>query len=168
MKKSQFLLLSLVVIACGCGQGGQHPAPPAERPLQKAMTEGRNPLRSESIALGIGGATIEVEVAGDSDGTQLGLMFRKELAPDAGMWFEFPEEDYLRFWMRNTQVPLSIAYVDGQGVIANIEDMTPFDESQVRSRRKVRYALEMNRGWFEKKGIKAGDKVRIGRKRKGV
>lgn len=132
-------------------------------PWEKAFYEGENPQRPDLIALEIGGATYEVEVAGDVFGKQLGLMFRKELPPDSGMWFEFPETDFRRFWMQNTFIPLSIAFVDEAGVITNIEDMIPLDESAVRSKRKARYALEMQRGWFKNKGIKQDDKIRIGK-----
>lgn len=135
-------------------------------PLAQALVNGTNPQREERIALEIAGTTCEVEVAGDAHGTQLGLMFRRNLGEDEGMWFEFPDQDYLRFWMKNTPSPLSIAFVDSKGVIANIEDMVPFDESTVPSKRRVKYALEMPRGWFKMKGIKAGDTVKIGKKRK--
>jgi uncharacterized membrane protein (UPF0127 family) len=89
-------------------------------------------------------------------------MYRKELGPDEGMWFEFPDVDFRQFWMRNTRVPLSIAYVEEKGEIINIEDMIPYDETKVYSKRKAKYVLEMKRGWFAKKGITAGDLIQRG------
>ncbi|MCG3198441.1 MAG: DUF192 domain-containing protein [Candidatus Omnitrophica bacterium] len=155
----------LFVALLGCGGGDPPAREPRVHPLAQAMVDGTNPEREELIALVIGGATYEVEVAGDAYGTQLGLMYRRNLRENEGMWFEFPDQDFLRFWMKNTPSPLSIAYVDSKGVIANIEDMVPFDESTVPSKRKVKYAWEMPRGWFKQKGIKAGDTIRIGKKK---
>jgi uncharacterized membrane protein (UPF0127 family) len=129
------------------------------------MRDGFNPTREEAISLGIGDATIEVEYAGAGFGSNLGLMHRTSLGPDEGMWFEFPDEDFRGFWMKNTRIPLSIAFVDSKGRIGNIENMIPYDESRVRSRYKAKYALEMNQGWFKRKGIKAGDIIRIGKKK---
>lgn len=159
---NRLFLVFFLSLNLGCGNS-QPPQPqPSINPWEQAFYKGENPQRPEMIALGIGAATIEVEVAGDEYGKQLGLMFRKEMPADAGMWFAFPETDFRRFWMQNTFIPLSIAYVDEGGVITNIEDMIPLDESPVRSKRKARYALEMNRGWFKKKGIKPEDRIRIG------
>jgi uncharacterized membrane protein (UPF0127 family) len=130
------------------------------------MNEGKNPLRDTRIALGIGEATIEVEVAGRGAGMNLGLMFRETMGENEGMWFEYPDPEFLSFWMHNTKLPLSIAFVRENGVIGNIENMIPYDETSVRSKYESRYALEMNRSWFEKNGIKAGDTIRIGKKSK--
>jgi len=129
------------------------------------MREGKNPQRPEVISIGIGDSTIEVEIAGEGAGLNLGLMFREELGADEGMWFTFPEEDFRRFWMKNTKIPLSIAFVDGGGRIGNIEDLDPYDESQVFSKYKAKYAWEMNRGWFERNGVEPGMAIRLGRKK---
>ncbi len=158
------LVFPLVLLACGKTEDSSRKTTGGD-PWRQAYNQGVNPQRPEIISLGIGEATYEVEVAGKDYGLMLGLMYRQDLGPDEGMWFEFPDEDFRGFWMRNTRVPLSIAYVDGKGEISNIEDMIPFDETRVLSKRKVKYALEMNRGWFRAKGIKAGDKVRIGEKK---
>lgn len=159
------LLVSVTLGLSGCGQPDGSRGLISGDPWRQAYEQGTNPQRQELISLGIKDVTYEVEVAGGEYGLMLGLMYRKELGPDKGMWFEFPEEDFRNFWMRNTRVPLSIAYVDSRGEISNIEDMIPFDESRVLSKRKVKYALEMKRGWFQEKGIKAGDVVRIGTKK---
>jgi len=151
------------LLACGKAESPSGAGP--DDPWQRAYYQRTNPQRPEVISLGIKGATYEVEFAGKDYGLMLGLMYRKDLGPDEGMWFEFPDEDFRGFWMSNTRLPLSIAYVDARGEISNIEDMIPFDESRVLSKRKVKYALEMKRGWFQTKGIKAGDMVTIGKKK---
>ena len=87
-------------------------------------------------------------------------MFRESLPPDAGMLFVFPHERVLSFWMKNTPLPLSIAYADREGRIVRIADLEPHDERGVSSGRPALYALEMNRGWFKRKGVMAGDRLR--------
>jgi len=87
-------------------------------------------------------------------------MFRKNLPSDAGMLFVFESEQRLSFWMRNTYIPLSIAYIDARGVIREILDMAPLDDSVTYpSRYPVKYALEVNRGWFASRGITPGCRV---------
>ncbi len=94
-------------------------------------------------------------------------MFRQHLADDSGMLFIFDEDAMHRFWMKNTYIPLSIAFIDRNGIIADILEMTPHDTTTpYRPTRPVRYALEMNSGWFVSKGIRPGDTV-IGIPRRG-
>jgi uncharacterized protein len=102
---------------------------------------------------------LKVEVAADVNTRTIGLMNRFSLAPDSGMLFVFPQSEQLGFWMRNTFIPLSIAYVDSNGVILNIADMKPKDESTHPSKGPAMFAIEMKQGWFKDKGIVAGDKV---------
>ncbi len=86
-----------------------------------------------------------------------GLMFRKSLDENRGMLFFFEGDEYLHFWMKNTYIPLSIAYIDSNGTITEILDMEPLDETRAYpSKKPSRYALEMNRGWFRKNGISPG------------
>jgi uncharacterized membrane protein (UPF0127 family) len=83
------------------------------------------------------------------------------MAPDSGMLFVFDSDDFQRFWMKNTLIPLSIAYVTRDSLITDILEMAPLDTTTpYRSSRAVRYALEMNSGWFQTRGIKPGDTVR--------
>ena len=167
MKTRRAIPALLALLWLGCSETTGKPDGAGEAPnYARAMARGENPRRGEVIALGIGDATYEIEVAGQGDGLSLGLMFRPRMGADEGMWFEFPNEDFQRFWMRDTKIPLSIAFVDSKGRIGNIEDMVPYDESHTHSKRKVKYALEMNRSWFVKKGIEAGDEILIGRVRK--
>jgi uncharacterized membrane protein (UPF0127 family) len=86
-------------------------------------------------------------------------MYRFSLPADHGMLFVFPAPQPLGFWMRNTYIPLSIAYLDADGRILNIEDMAPRDESSHPSRGLALYALEMRKGWFADKGIGVGARV---------
>jgi uncharacterized protein len=102
---------------------------------------------------------LKVEVAATGETRTIGLMNRFSLAPDSGMLFVFPQSEQLGFWMRNTFIPLSIAYVDTKGVILNIVDMKPHDESSHPSKGPAMFAIEMKQGWFKDKGIVAGDKV---------
>ncbi|MDR2032080.1 MAG: DUF192 domain-containing protein [Azoarcus sp.] len=112
-----------------------------------------------SARLETGGVAIEVEVAVGSADRELGLMYRSRLAPDRGMVFVFPADTRLCMWMRNTLIPLSVAFLDGEGRILNIEEMTPQTDDSHCARAPARYALEMNRGWFRAHGVQAGEVV---------
>jgi len=102
---------------------------------------------------------IRAEVAADMSSRSQGLMHRKSLAPNAGMLFVFDEAAPHCMWMKNTFIPLSVAFIDAQGVIINIADMTPHSEQSHCAARPAVYALEMTQGWFAQRGIKAGAKL---------
>lgn len=102
---------------------------------------------------------IEAEVAADSQNRQIGLMNRKSMPPQRGMLFVFTEKNTHCMWMRNTFIPLSVAFIDEQGVIINIEDMQPQTENNHCAKVPARYALEMNLGWFAQRAIKPGTKL---------
>jgi hypothetical protein len=102
---------------------------------------------------------ITAEVASNDATRARGLMFRKALAPNHGMLFVFPSAAAHCMWMRNTLIPLSVAFLDDDGVIVNIADMQPHSERNHCALRPVRYALEMTQGWFEQRGIKPGTKL---------
>jgi uncharacterized membrane protein (UPF0127 family) len=102
---------------------------------------------------------IRAEVANTPDKRSTGLMFRQSLAPNHGMLFVFDEPDRQCFWMRNTLLPLSIAFIEDDGTIVNIENMAPQTEDAHCSRKAVRYALEMEQGWFAARGITHNQKV---------
>lgn len=99
---------------------------------------------------------IEAEVAANQADRSQGLMNRHALAPNQGMIFVFPVSATHCFWMKNTPLPLSIAFLDEQGRIINIDDMAPQTEDNHCPTRPARFALEMNRGWFAARGLKAG------------
>lgn len=112
------------------------------------------------MELNAGFHRIEAEVAADMNNRSQGLMFRKSLAANQGMLFVFPQVDRHCMWMRNTLVPLSVAFLDEEGRILNVEDMQPQTETSHCAAAPARFALEMNLGWFASKGLKPG--VRIG------
>lgn len=111
------------------------------------------------VTLKIDGHSVEAEVANKESTRMTGLMFRREMDKDHGMIFVFPDSEIRAFWMKNTIIPLSIAYMDGKGVILNILEMPPETEDTFYSAGQAKYALEMNTGWYKKNGVKAGDSV---------
>ena len=102
---------------------------------------------------------ITVEIADTQETQEKGLMWRESMDEDHGMLFVYDRDSRKSFWMKNTKIPLSIAYVGADGTIREIYDMEPLSTRIVDSRYSVRYALEVNQGAFERHGIKAGDKV---------
>ena len=106
-------------------------------------------------------AVVKAEIARTKEEQQKGLMFREELPDGEGMLFIYENDQVLSFWMKNTYIPLSIAYITYNGVITDIKDMFPHDERSVVSSRSVRYALEVPQGWFSRAGVKTGDIVII-------
>jgi uncharacterized membrane protein (UPF0127 family) len=101
------------------------------------------------------------EVAFTQRGRTIGLMFRDALDKDHGMLFIYPQEQNLEFWMKNTKIPLSIAFINSKKIITQIDSMTPYSLMGHTSKEKVKYALEMEQGWFRKNGIETGSKVSL-------
>lgn len=120
---------------------------------QESMTEFR------VIPLTAGIHVIRAEVALAPDERSKGLMFRKALGPNQGMVFLFDQPAVQCMWMRNTLIPLSVAFIADDGHILNVEDMAPQTEDNHCAAKPARYALEMNKGWFAKHGIVAGAKI---------
>jgi len=112
-----------------------------------------------TLELRIGSNRLVAEIAATPETRTYGLMNRFSLKPDHGMLFVFDAPQPLAFWMKNTYVPLSIAFIGADGRILNIEDMAPRTESTHPSRGAALYALEMKKGWFAERGIGAGDRV---------
>ena len=117
------------------------------------------PQRLATASLAAGMHNIVAEVARLPREREIGLMYRKQMAAHEGMLFIFETPATQCFWMRNTYLPLSTAFLDDEGRIVNIEDMAPLTENSHCSSRPVRYVLEMNQGWFAKRGLKPGFKV---------
>ncbi len=111
------------------------------------------------VTLTIDGHAVEAEVANKESTRMTGLMFRSEMEKNHGMIFVFPDAQIRAFWMKNTLLPLSIAYMDSRGVILNILEMPPETEDTFYSTGQAQYALEMNTGWYKNNGVKAGDQV---------
>jgi len=108
------------------------------------------------IALAIGGHVVNAEVVATPEGRERGLMFREKLGKNDGMLFVFDQVGYHGMWMRNTLIPLSVAFVDEKGKILNIAEMLPHSEVTHRAAGPARYALEMNAGWFRKRNLESG------------
>jgi uncharacterized membrane protein (UPF0127 family) len=177
MKRAFALLMTALLIA-GCGgtdpggsSGGNGEGEEARssgggggkvvEPISQAPSPPSGTVRI--AASGGGGVEVEVEVADDTDEMAKGLMGRTALAEDAGMLFVYPEERELSFWMRDTLIPLSIAFMDGEGRIIDIQDMKALDDRppHYTSAEPARYALEVNEGFFEERGVEVGDRARL-------
>jgi len=118
------------------------------------------PQKLPSIRLNAGIHNIQAEVAQSPDERSTGLMFRKEMGTNEGMLFAFEQPAQQCFWMKNTLLPLSIAFIADDGSIVNIDHMKPQTLESHCSTKPVRFVLEMNEGWFDKRGIKPGTKLR--------
>jgi uncharacterized membrane protein (UPF0127 family) len=104
-------------------------------------------------------AELKVEIAQTPEQRQRGLMFRQSLPDGEGMYFVFEKEEYLSFYMKDTRIPLTIAYITKDGLIESIQDLTPLDEQPAYSSSPAQFALEVKRGWFEENGVRPGDRV---------
>ena len=142
MISAKYFLCPAILIALCIGLTGTAPADPL-------LTY---PLR-------IRNHEIRAEVANTEASRRRGLMFRDRLGENSGMVFSYPEAGVNAMWMKNTPIALSVAFIDRNGRILNIEDMDPFSEKTHASAGDAAYALEMNRGWYRKRRIKAGDRV---------
>ena len=112
------------------------------------------------VTLHIGAVTLEAEVADETDERTTGLMGREQLAEGKGMLFVFREPQAMSFWMRDTLVPLSIAYINATGIVREIHDLKPLEETPARSAfRDLLYALEVPQGWFQRNKILPGDRI---------
>jgi len=114
----------------------------------------------DAVTLSAGMHNIRAEVARTPLQTQTGMMLRTEMAPHEGMLFAFDGLERRCFWMKNTLLPLSIAFIADDGRIVNLADMQPQSEQSHCSTEPVRFALEMNQGWFAKRGIKPGARLK--------
>jgi uncharacterized membrane protein (UPF0127 family) len=117
------------------------------------------PQKLQTIQLNAGMHLITAELARTPEQRTIGLMFRKSMGANEGMLFSFEEASEQCFWMKNTLIPLSVAFVADDGTVVNIEDMKPQTLDGHCSAKPVRYVLEMNDGWFAKRGIKPGSKI---------
>lgn len=123
-------------------------------------TEGIPQTDLPQVELRIGSAVATVQVADENTERQKGLMYHRELGENQGMLFVFARPQPVSFYMRNTFVPLSIAYINATGMILEIHDLTPLEETPVRSRfPTIQFALEMPQGWFTRNRILPGDRI---------
>jgi len=150
------LVLAAFMPLSGCG-GSRAAAQGAPQGPTKP-----NPTLKTAL-LKAGGASILAELALTADEREKGLMFRKDLPEGKGMLFVFESDQRLAFWMKNTTIPLSLAYLSSDGTIREIRDLEPLSLAPVQAERSVRYALEAPRGWFERAGLKVGDRFELPR-----
>nr|WP_246480448.1 DUF192 domain-containing protein [Inhella gelatinilytica] len=115
--------------------------------------------RLATVPLRAGMHQIQAQLAIEPEQRALGLMHRRDMPQHEGMLFVFEGRDIQCFWMRNTLLPLSIAFLADDGRIVSLAEMKPLDETSHCSKEPVRYALEMNQGWFAKRGLKAGARI---------
>jgi uncharacterized protein len=114
-------------------------------------------MRTQTLTIGF--FKVTAEIAQTPQERARGLMGRQSLAPNHGMLFVFDTPGRQCFWMRNTPLPLTVAFIDARGTITSFADMTPFSEQAHCSTVPVRFALEMEQGWFKKRGVLVGDTV---------
>lgn len=112
-----------------------------------------------TVQIRVGGVPAEVEIADTDALRQRGLMHREALPENHGMLFVYADAAVRSFWMRNTEIPLDIAFIDGNGYVVNIEQMEPHTDRNYYSQGPMMYALEMELGWFEKNGVGPGDRL---------
>ena len=112
-----------------------------------------------AVTLHVGMHNIRAQLAATPQQRQIGLMYRQDMPSHEGMLFVFEEAGQQCFWMRNTLMPLSIAFLADDGTVVNIADMKPQTDDSHCSARPVRYALEMNQGWFARRGVKPGTRI---------
>ncbi|MDX1389091.1 MAG: DUF192 domain-containing protein [Acidobacteriota bacterium] len=163
--RSAAFWLGFWAVACGSadGQNGMNadggvPATPAAQ--ERAANADDTPSEvGETFPIRVAGIEIQVEIADDEAERSKGLMFRESLPENGGMLFVYESARPLGFWMRNTLIPLDIAYIDEQGRIVDIQSMEPGDETTHWSSSDAMYALEMNIGWFEENQVTVGDLV---------
>jgi len=117
-------------------------------------------VAEQRVKLVVNGHEIAASVANTYTLRKKGLMNRRSLAENEGMLFVFPKADYYSMWMKNTLIPLSVAFIDQNGVIINIEEMTALSLDQHTAQKPAKYAVEMNAGWFYRHEAKTGDPVR--------
>nr|WP_245909383.1 DUF192 domain-containing protein [Sphaerotilus hippei] len=124
-----------------------------------ASAQEARPQRLATVTLTAGMHLISAEVAASPREREIGLMHRPNMPANAGMLFVFEEKSVQCFWMKNTLLPLSIAFLGDDGRIVNIADMQPMTETSHCSKSPVRYTLEMNQGWFAKRGLATGSRI---------
>jgi uncharacterized protein len=166
MKCWRLALVLLVVLLAGCSSAadGQDGHSPNDTAAGKTTDSGTPDLPTVTIDAS-GGKEVEVrvEIADGPFEQQRGLMYRTSLGEDRGMLFVYRREQPLSFWMKNTRIPLSIAYIDSKGRITDILDMKPLDDKPPHyvSSGPVQFALEVNQGFFDEHGVKVGDRARL-------
>lgn len=162
--KTLFIYIALLAfLAAGCGgETSSTDSKPADTGAQTTVAASQ--LKPMTIdASGGEQVKVRIEVADDEAEREKGLMDRTSLGKNRGMLFVFPDEEVRSFWMRNTLIPLSIAYIDSEKRIIDLQDMKALDDQppHYTSAKPAQYALEVNKGFFDEHGVKVGDKVEL-------
>ncbi len=171
MKYAALLLVLAVLVLSGCSGEEQDPAASDKEAStgSSGASSRKNSAKNEELrtvtinASGGEEVKVRVEIADDSAEQAKGLMNRTVLGEDRGMLFVFKEEDTLSFWMKNTLIPLSVAYIDSQGRIVDIQKMEPLDDEPPNyvSAEPAQYALEVNQDFFEERGVEVNDMAEL-------
>ena len=155
MQRPVLALFALFAIVAFVACGGDDTARPTPAPTDSVGA----PLRSLSLIGSTRTAEVKVEIASTFEERAVGLMFRQSLPTDTGMLFIYPDDQTSGHWMRNTYIPLDIAYVDARGLVIEVRQGKPLDETPLRPQKPYRFALEMTVGWFESHAL--GQEIRI-------
>ena len=161
-----YRLLAVLLVLCGCEQ-----SPPKSTPVQstnRSLLFSDTPghldhaqPRLRTMKLWLGPKEITAELAINDVERNTGMMFRDKMEENEGMLFIFPQPALVSFYMRNTYVPLSCAYIGPDGTILEIHDLKPLDETPVYAKSdQIQYVLEVKQGWFERNGVRVGTVVR--------
>lgn len=129
--------------------------------LAACQSAAQEPVEFDTAAIEVAGKSLPVEFANTPEQRARGLMYRQSLCEDCGMLFRFVPVRQASMWMKNTFVPLDVAFIDGNGVITDIKPLMPQDLTSVGASKAVMYALEMNQGWFAANNIRVGDHISI-------
>ncbi|HTZ20074.1 MAG TPA: DUF192 domain-containing protein [Opitutaceae bacterium] len=149
LKAGLMLVVGVALVLAGCNKDG------ADQPVAPKTVADYFPIK-------VGERTVRMQLAVLSAEQQQGLMFRRDLGPDDGMLFPYRTPQVMSFWMRNTPTPLDIGFFDADGVLQEVYQMYPHDETSVRSRSdRLKYALEMNQGWYRDNGVRPGAKLDV-------
>ena len=154
-------VLVVATLLLACRGHAEPPAAPAPVSAQATAPEpGTTPIEVQTSAGNR--LPLRVELARTDEERTRGLMFRRSMAPDAGMFFFMPGDSDWSFWMKNTLIPLDLLFVDADGrVVGVVEDARPLDETSRRVGKPSRYVLEVNGGWCRRNGVGAGARVTI-------
>ena len=141
-------LLALSLVLASAGVSARAPVPPAATDRLTIETAG-------------GERVFQVEIVKEEKDRNRGLMFRKHMAAGHGMLFDYDPPQEISFWMKNTYVPLDIAFIDSAGTVVQVFAAKPLDETVLVPSKQYRYVLEVNQGWFERHSLGAGAKVTL-------
>lgn len=150
------MAVTYLTVFCGC-EKPPIAAAPAANPWEPTQAQ----PKLKTIKLWLGAEELETELALNDIQRETGMMFRTNMAENAGMLFVFPWPHQTSFWMKNTIVPLSAAYIDPEGVILEIHDLKPHDTNSVMAAsNRIQFVLEVNQGWFDRHNVKTGAVIR--------